>query len=117
MLDDVVAALRKDRRFSAWQVTELRGRSTPRYQVVKDVEARRVVESRQCEVRVHVEHPATTPDGGAALGESSFIVVDTAAAVLTRELDNAYARARLVRNRPWTFPRPGDDGVGAAAVR
>ena len=98
MIDDVVAALEKDARFSAWQVTEARGRSTQRYQVFKEVEARRVVESRTCDVRVHVEH------GGAhagTMGESSFIAVDPRS--LPGALDAAFARARLVKNKPWTL--------------
>jgi hypothetical protein len=40
-IDDVVAALEQDKRFSAWQVTESRGRSTQRYQVFQQVESRR----------------------------------------------------------------------------
>lgn len=108
MIDDVSAALARDSRFSAWQVTEVRGRSTQRYQVFDDVESRRVVESRACDVRVHVRHDDGT------LGESSFTVVDLDTP-LEPALDAAYARARLVKNRPWTLPAPGEGGV--AAVR
>lgn len=108
MIDDVSAALARDSRFSAWQVTEVRGRSTQRYQVFSDVEARRVVESRACDVRVHVQH-----DDG-SLGESSFTVVDLDTP-LAPALDAAFARARLVKNRPWTLPAPGEGG--AASVR
>src|ERR1041385_6146357 len=108
MIDDVAAALSKDTRFSAWQVTEHRGRSTQRYQVFGDVEARRVVESRTWDVRVHVQH-----DDG-KLGESSFTVVD-AKEPLTPALDAAFARARLVRNRAWTLPSSSEGG--AAVVR
>lgn len=106
MIDDVVAALEKDARFSAWQVSEVRGRSSQRYQVFQEVEARRVVESRSCDVRVHVEH-----DGAHAgtMGESSFIAVD--ARSLPGALDAAYARARLVKNKPWTLPSPAQGGA------
>jgi predicted Zn-dependent protease len=106
-IDDVVAALRADQRFSAWQVMELRGRSTQRYQVFSDVESRRVVESRAWDVRVHVQH-----DDG-KLGESSFTAVDTSA--MQPSLDAAFARARLVKNRPWTLPSSSEGG--AATVR
>lgn len=112
MIERVVAALRKDPRFSAWQVQESRARSRQRYQVFADVEALREVETRSADVRVHVEHDH---EGKAALGESSFTVVaDLAAdpAALARELDLAYARARLVHNRPWTLP---SSAQGAAA--
>jgi PmbA protein len=108
MIDDVSAALARDPRFSAWQVTELRGRSTQRYQVFAEIESRRVVETRACDVRVHVQHDDGT------LGESSFTVVDLDAP-LQAALDAAHARARLVKNRPWTLPAAGEGG--AAAVR
>lgn len=104
MLDDVARALAKDGRFSAWQVTESRGRSSQRYQVFSRVEARRVVETRQWDVRVHV------PLANDKLGESSFTLVDPGEAI-ARHLDAAFARARLVQNPPWTLPGPA-----AAAV-
>jgi predicted Zn-dependent protease len=104
MIDDVSSALAKDSRFSAWQVTEVRGRSTQRYQVFGDVESRRQVESRACDVRVHVLHPDGT------LGESSFTVVDLDTP-LEPSLDAAFARARLVKNKAWTLPGPGEGGA------
>ncbi len=109
MIDDAIAALEKDARFSAWQVTEVRGRSTQRYQVFDSVESRRVVESRSCDVRVHVPHDG--PDG-AKLGESSFVAVD--ARSLPAALDAAFSRARLVKNKPWTFPSASGEGAGGA---
>ncbi len=108
MIDDIAKALRADARFSAWQIAELRGRSTQRYQVFTEVEARRVVETRTWDVRVHVQQDDGT------LGESSLTVVD-AKAPLAPALDAAFARARLVKNKPWTLPSPADGG--AAAVR
>jgi predicted Zn-dependent protease len=111
MIDDVIAALEKDQRFSAWQVTEVRGRSTQRYQVFDSVESRRVVESRVCDVRVHVPHA-----GEEKLGESSFVAVD--ARSLPGALDAAFARARLVKNKPWTLPSPiGSDGGAGGATK
>lgn len=110
MIDDVIAALEKDRRFSAWQVTEVRGRSTQRYQVFDSVESRRVVESRVCDVRVHVQHEGA--DAG-KLGESSFIAVD--ARTLLGALDAAFARARLVKNKAWVFPSPASASASGSA--
>ena len=101
MLDDVARALQRDARFSAWQITETRGRSTQRYQVFARVESRRLVETRQWDVRVHV------PLEGGRLGESSFTLVDPDQP-LAQELDAAFARARLVNNPPWTLPGPDD---------
>lgn len=114
MIDRIAKALSADPRFSAWQVQESRARSRQRYQVFRDVEALREVETRAADVRVHVEHDH---DGKPALGESSFTVVAGAddAASLARELDLAYARARLVHNRPWTLPTP--ERAGAAPVQ
>ena len=109
MLDDVARALAKDGRFSAWQITESRGRSTQRYQVFTRVEARRVVETRHWDVRVHV------PLDDDKLGESSFSIVDVGED-LTSQLDAAYARARLVRNLPWTLPGQGDARVEQVAA-
>ena len=88
----------------------IRGRSTQRYQVFKDVEARRVVESRVCDVRVHVQHEGAN---AGTMGESSFIAVD--ARTLPGALDAAFSRARLVKNKPWTLPGAGEGG--AASVR
>ncbi|MCC7073086.1 MAG: hypothetical protein IT383_17320 [Deltaproteobacteria bacterium] len=107
MLDEVARALRNDARFCAWQVSEARGRSAQRYQVFTRVESRRLVETRQWDVRVHV------PLEGGRIGESSFTLVDPAQP-LSPELDAAYARARLVNNPAWTLPAP--DEVAARAI-
>lgn len=109
MLDDVVRALARDGRFSAWQVTESRGRSTQRYQVFARVESRRVVETRQWDVRVHV------PLANDKLGESSFTLVDPGEP-LEPHLDAAWARARLVQNPPWTLPGPSDAPAPAVST-
>lgn len=101
MLDDVARALEQDGRFCAWQLTESRGRSAQRYQVFSRIESRRLVETRQWDVRVHV------PLEGDKLGESSFTLVDPGTP-LAPELDAAFARARLVKNPPWTLPGPDD---------
>lgn len=95
-LDAVRKALAADARFSAWQVTHTRGRSTQRYDVFGVPETRRVVESETLDVRVHVEQ------GAAHIGESSFVVDRTAA--VAPQLDAAFARARLVKNKRWTLP-------------
>lgn len=110
MLDDVARALERDGRFSAWQITESRGRSTQRYQVFARVESRRVVETRQWDVRVHV------PLANDKLGESSFTLVDPGTD-LAPHLDAAYARARLVQNPPWTLPAPGADAAAGVGPR
>jgi PmbA protein len=107
MIDDVSQALAKDARFSAWQVTDVRGRSTQRYQTLTAVDTRRVVETHACEVRVHVQHADGT------MGESSFTVVD--AARVSGMLDAAFMRAQLVKNKPWTLPSASD--AGEVAVR
>ncbi len=107
MLDVVARVLQRDARFCAWQITESRGRSAQRYQVFTRVESRRLVETRQWDVRVHV------PLAGGRLGESSFTVVDPDQP-LAPELDAAFARARLVNNAPWQLPTP--DAVGAPAA-
>jgi predicted Zn-dependent protease len=82
------------------------------------VEARRVVESHACDVRVHVLLPGSKgPSGsdGPRLGESSFSIVDPGQPMAPL-LDAAFARASLVRNRPWTLPAPdGATGGGVAA--
>jgi predicted Zn-dependent protease len=103
MIDDVAEALAKDARFSAWQITEARGRSTQRYQTLAAVETRRVVETQSCDVRVHMQLP------GDLLGESSFSVVDVRE--IPALLDAAHLRAQLVKNKPWTFPAPEDAPV------
>lgn len=110
MIDDVIAALEKDARFSAWQVTQSRGRSTQRYQVFADVEARRAVDSRACDVRVHLQHEGAH---AGTMGESSFTAVD--ARTLPGALDAAFARASLVHNKPWTLPSAAEGG--ASTVR
>jgi predicted Zn-dependent protease len=97
-LDAVAAALRADARFSAWQVSDARGRSTQRYDVFGAPEVRRVVETHVIDVRVHVAHDDGT------LGESSFVVDKRAA--IGAQLDAAFSRARLVKNKRWTLPGP-----------
>ncbi|MDP2342895.1 MAG: metallopeptidase TldD-related protein [Deltaproteobacteria bacterium] len=98
-LERAQQALQKDARFSAWQVSHVRGRSTQRYDVFGVPEARRVVETETTEVRVHVPH-----DGGTHIGESSFVVDATAS--IGPQLDAAFSRARLVKNKRWTLPGP-----------
>jgi predicted Zn-dependent protease len=113
MLDDVAKALKDDARFSAWQVTEVRGRSHQRYAVFGDVETRREVEKHTTEVRVHVEHEGETDHENFALqGESSFVLSGDGGDI-PRELDAAYERARLVKNRAWSLPGT-DDGAATA---
>lgn len=97
-LDAIAAALRADARFSAWQVADARGRSTQRYDVFGAAEVRRVVETHVIDVRVHVAHDDGT------LGESSFVADKRAA--IGAQLDAAFSRARLVKNKRWTLPGP-----------
>ena len=105
--------LERDARFSAWQITSSRGRSTQRFDVFGIPEVKRIVETERHEVRVHVQHPAQ--DGQAvALGESSFVVAP--ARDLTAQLDAAYRRALLVRNRPWTLPDPTTSVIQVATL-
>ncbi len=99
LLERLRQALQHDARFSAWQVASTRGRSTQRYDVFGVPEARRVVETETTEVRVHLQH-----EGGTHIGESSFVVDGTAS--LHGQLDAAFARARLVKNKAWTLPGP-----------
>ncbi len=104
MLNTITKALAADARFSAWQVTEVRGRSTQRYDVFGVPEARRVVETAGLEVRVHVPRPEN--GGDTHIGESSFVVDVTAD--IQPQLDAAFARARLVKNKKWTLPGAHD---------
>ena len=99
LLERLRTALHDDARFSAWQVGHAQGRSTQRYDVFGVPEARRVVETETTEVRVHVPHP-----GGTHIGESSFVVDKNAD--VPSQLDAAFARARLVKNKHWTLPGP-----------
>jgi predicted Zn-dependent protease len=114
VLERVHKALQKDGRFSAWQVTEVRGRSHQRYAVFDDVEARRAVEKHVCRVDVHVAQDRGDADHD-VIGESGFVVA-RADEDLTRALDGAFERAQLVRNRAWTLPGPADSGAADVAV-
>lgn len=113
MLDRIIQALQGDKRFSAWQVTETAGRSHQRYSVFGQVETLREVEKRSFRVEVHVEHAGEKDaEGHALVGESSFVVAGKGGD-LGRELDLAFERARLVKNRAWTLPGPSDAGAAA----
>ncbi|MEW6328250.1 MAG: metallopeptidase TldD-related protein [Thermodesulfobacteriota bacterium] len=101
-LSEIADYLSSVKELTAWEVTQVKRRDSQLYTIFQDVENIREVTSEEFQVKVYLTYMR---DGQSFLGESSFVL--TGDDIIGPKIKSAVEMARLIANRPFSLPEPG----------